>query len=117
MKRDLALIREILLKAEQEDFRNKEFVLENEDINIVNEHLYLLKQAGFIDANVDFISNNNINKVVFYRITWEGYEFLDTIRNENIFKKAIDKLAPIQSFAIPLLKELCLAILKESIVK
>ena len=91
MKRDLDLIRLILLAIEADALyrtgRHGHFRLSipgYHDDN-VQYHLALLHEAGFLVAQV-------MNYDYFVtRLTWDGHEFLDTIRNDSIWNRAKGK--------------------------
>lgn len=89
MKRDLELIRIILLQIEQH------VVLEPFDMQIdgyeqglVNFHLQLLDEAGLIEIFLDKDETGSILIAQPIRITWNGYEFLDMARNNSIWEKS-----------------------------
>jgi hypothetical protein len=87
MKRNWELIREILVKAEelneQEYFGEDSF--NDSDTNEVAHHLVLLDKAGFIEA----INNGGMNHQtrICTGLTWDGYEFLDKIRDKTVWNK------------------------------
>jgi hypothetical protein len=98
MKRDMDLIREILLYAEKhcKAFCNsldrfeypamtptklpKKF--QSFDREILNEHVLLAKERNLIEA--DFISD----KWRVRRLTWEGHEFIDNSRVPEVWNAA-----------------------------
>ena len=49
------------------------------------------------------------------RITWEGYEFLEQIRNDSIWKEAKQILAKTNSFSIPLATNVLSSLLTKSL--
>ncbi|MEM8935056.1 MAG: DUF2513 domain-containing protein [Pseudomonadota bacterium] len=88
MKRDLGLLRRILLVIEAaDDGRGRDFKIEFDDVEpeIVYGHLKLLLEALFIDG----IESQAIGHELIYptRLTWEGHDFLDAIRDDNIWQK------------------------------
>jgi len=112
MKRDLHLIREILLKAENDE----KIEFENYDEYLVNEHPYLLEQAGFIEAKCNKRADEYIYLISFNRITWEGYEFLESIRDKNILQKALEKLKNIDSLGLKILQEVCTKLILQAVL-
>ena len=93
MKRDLDLVRKILLALEDHEhgFAPNEFRVEGHTDEEVGFHASLMKQAGLIDA-VDMTHGKSPSKTARPRsITWNGYEFLNAARNETIWEKAKSK--------------------------
>jgi hypothetical protein len=88
MKRDMELIRKILLNIEESDFTGGwiEIELEGYDESEVSYHTMLLHEAGLIDAIDLSTMNNTIWKPKY--ITWAGHEFLDAARDNNRWEKA-----------------------------
>ena len=48
--------------------------------------LVLLEEAGFIEAEIDY-TLEGIHEIDVIRLTFQGHQFLDTIRPESIWKK------------------------------
>ncbi|MBC1402111.1 DUF2513 domain-containing protein [Listeria booriae] len=48
--------------------------------------LYRLKEAGYIDFNAQII-NSEIYTFFLSKITWEGHQFLDNIRDDKVWAK------------------------------
>ena len=66
-----------------------EFIYEEEDARSVDEHCALLIEAGLFNGVV--IRNDNsgiIRKVKIRDITWEGHNFIDAAKNDNLWNKA-----------------------------
>jgi hypothetical protein len=83
MKRDLDVIRSLLMKAES---ANGHFACETEE-EIYNA--VLLQDAGFIEGR--FAPPTVPKMAVILRMTWQGHDFLDAARSETIWNKAKDK--------------------------
>jgi len=85
MKRNMSLVREILLAIEDNEYPRK---ITGYSIDEIKYHAALLISAGLLDGNVqDTISNtSNIPSIVMPQdLTWEGHEFLSSIREENVW--------------------------------
>lgn len=78
MLRDENLIMKILQVLEDKEHCRPEIVtIENCKQNVVNYHLLLLRDAGFIEAD---ISGNPGNfNVGVYRLTWQGHDYSDQL--------------------------------------
>ncbi len=84
MKRNMTLIRKILLKVEQNANPNKAIIVSiagHSDVE-VSYHLKLLDQAGLIRALV-ITGGEGFQQWSVFHLTWQGHDFLDTIRNET----------------------------------
>ena len=92
MKRDLELIRKILLALEEkESLSPRELTIEGYASKEISFHCVLLKEAEFIDAIIEPEFNSN-TIVLPIRLTWSGFEFLQLSRNETVWKKSINFL-------------------------
>jgi Hypothetical protein (DUF2513) len=84
MKRDMDLIRALLLKAEEQPpygpFTNMEFPGRSEDE--MRFHAELAQEAGLIEA--EFMMDGFFVR----RLTYAGHEFLDAAREEKLWNKA-----------------------------
>jgi hypothetical protein len=88
MKRDMDLIRKILLEMEKAPFSEGwlELKLEGYDKNDISYHIMLLHEAGLIEA-----INISTLKILEWKpkyITWSGHEFLDAARDNNRWETA-----------------------------
>jgi DNA-binding transcriptional ArsR family regulator len=87
MQRDMDLIRKIMLAIEANptpELAGEPLVKDYSDAQ-VNEHIRLLREAGYITA-LAFEGNA---RIVFgqLRLLWPGYEFLDNARDDTRWKK------------------------------
>ena len=95
MVRDWDLIRKILLRLEKEP-EQRAAVCDDEFSGyapaVVSYHIRLLKEAGLIHARCvpDF---PNRETCVAQSLTWSGHEFLNQIRNDNVWQQAKQKIS------------------------
>jgi hypothetical protein len=88
MKRDMDLIRKILLTVQDMDaVDTTEVVVENYDRDMVGYHIHLLLDAELLDGGKSATLRNPYGYLV-RRLTWDGHEFLDLARNDTIWNKA-----------------------------
>ena len=90
MKRDMELIRELLFKIEETApdpvFNFGAFV--DYSTHEVVHHLCLLQEAGLIHPVIERFDNGSIRQTPhFWGLKWEGCEYLDTIRDEDVWRK------------------------------
>jgi hypothetical protein len=93
VKRDFDLIRKLLLsiEANQQMDGTREFYPQSPDelgiqghtVEEVAYHLRLLIEAGFVDGAVTIACPMQVIR----GLTWDGHEFLDNIKNDNIWEK------------------------------
>ena len=102
MKLNYDLIRELLKTAECKE--NNSSLSHSELNTFCNEnnysqetliyHLERLKEVDYIDATIRYSSNQPFFYTINY-ITWDGHQFLDTIRSNEVWnttKKVADDL-------------------------
>lgn len=95
MKRDLDLIRKILLKIEDSnvDEALTNIQIEGHEHDETAYHISLLKSAGFIEGEILYEIGSGVpSAYMIFGMTWEGHDFLDACRNEKIWVKAKEKL-------------------------
>lgn len=90
MKRDMDLCRKILLQREEDTRRVAyDFVVDGYDNEAIRYHCNLLKQAGFLSR----LSTDLDNKLCVGELTWQGHEFLDSIRKDTVWNKTKDVIS------------------------
>ncbi|MCR9366862.1 DUF2513 domain-containing protein [Vibrio antiquarius] len=78
MKRDMSLIREILLSIEEND---EVLPVEGFSSEVIESHVKLLIEALLIERK----SFGVHSFVTVTKLTWTGHEFLDSIREEQVW--------------------------------
>ena len=100
MKRDMDLIRSMLLLIEgcpdvpPKTLRLDSFLDLNSDVYIVSLHLELLREAGFIEARVLSV-DNGVKNYEISRITFAGYEYLESIKDAKIWRNVKEKISAV----------------------
>jgi hypothetical protein len=89
MKRDMDMVRQLLLDAEAHD--NKPPFLATSQPDAVY-HISLLKEAGLMNAVVRNNEYGLPSDAVIMGLTWAGHDFLDAARDDTIWKKAKDAI-------------------------
>ena len=106
MKRNMDLIRDLLILIEEQGIDSKELKLPSEmDRAVAVYHLNL--QAGFTENNIQYADDEPM--WIYSKLTWDGHDFLDSIKNDTIWnetKEAIkSKGLEIGQLSIGVLKE------------
>jgi len=88
MKRDMDLIRKILLTIEEHDDSIQMNAFSHLQCNVYTlyYHIKLLHEAGFIEG--EDASSSKWYGFVIHSITWEGHEFLDAAREDTRWQQA-----------------------------
>lgn len=64
-----------------------------------------LNEAGYVNAIINF-SNNEIYMLKIIELTYEGHEFIDTIRSKNVWDKVSNVISDISSISLPVLQQI-----------
>jgi hypothetical protein len=93
VRRDLELLREILLTVEQAEgpFDLTDARLSGRSFPELAQHAELLIEAGLIKGEI--VSSDSSGVPVYVRIlrlTWAGHEFLAMARDEQAWRQALD---------------------------
>jgi len=112
MTRDMDLIRELLLAVEAFPTGYGEaLVIVGRSETEVGYHLKLLLEAGYIEGHDVATHGHDGPRVLPSRMTWEGHDFLDAIRDEGVWKKVQEKLLAVGGqTTLVILKELALSV-------
>ncbi|WP_432646630.1 DUF2513 domain-containing protein [Mitsuokella sp.] len=101
MKRDLDLMRNILLRIEAFDpkcghaIRLLTFKDLCDDLPMLSLQIELLIDAGFIEVDSEIALDDYTKDFIISRITFAGYEYLDSVRNDTIWESVKKRLASI----------------------
>jgi hypothetical protein len=88
MKRNIDLVKQILIQVEALDQAVLNLKVEGFDQSVVNEHILLCIQAGLLNGTVDEDSLGRAADSVVKRLSWNGHEFLQLARNTPLWNKA-----------------------------
>ena len=90
MKRDMELIRRILFHLEKSDEMPKADAFEGSDPKYVVRHIGLTIDAGFV-TGIEYTETTSGAMGILLqpapRLTWAGHDFLDSARDEGVWKK------------------------------
>lgn len=109
-------IRELLLEIEEKsDGTFKQLDIDGKGRTLAEkiEHLFLMHERGLIDAR-DASSMGN-RDIIVLRLTWDGHEFLDAIRDPDIWAKTRNGALAAGGFTLDLLRQLAVGFLKKKI--
>jgi hypothetical protein len=117
MKRDLDLVRELLLHFESLPTDSPGIpAMDGHSELDINYHLILLFEAGLIRAEPQTSQTGRIIRVLPFSLTWQGHEFLDTARDKTTWNAAKKQVtSKTGSISFELLKALLIAYAKDKI--
>lgn len=111
MERNLELVKQIL-----EHFENKsDWTHETEpeiseyDQDLIQYHLQIMFEAGLVNCEPVKSDGGRIYKVIPFRLTWDGHEFLDNIKDNarwNVIKSKVKEKGG--AFSFDLIKKLAI---------
>ncbi len=104
MKRNMDLIRAILIKLEeyQHGHAPNDLGISGFSEEEIGYHCFLLDNAGLINAADDTCSGSPSPSAIPISLTWDGHEFIANAKNENIWgqaKETVKKLGDV-SFSV-----------------
>jgi hypothetical protein len=115
LKRDMDLIRTLLLEIESGTTSFVTFPLDPLgqktlanpiETKLRGEHLHLLQTAGMIDV----IREERVGGHMVVRgLTWQGHEFLDNVRDPDIWRKTKERAKTVTSVGLSFLWEIAKA--------
>ncbi|MEM5663385.1 DUF2513 domain-containing protein [Bacillus cereus] len=113
MKRNMELVRNILIQIEEHNPRTvvKVIMEENDQFteDEIDYHLKLMVDAGLIDGQAKRVMGGGL-MVNVRGLTWQGHDFLDAARNDKVWEKAEataqDKGMDLSSLPLDIVKDL-----------
>lgn len=104
MKRDMELVREILIFIDEypHGFLPRSIRIEGYSDEKIGYHCYLMEQAGLIHARDQTTQADLSPNWVATSMAWKGHEFLDDARDQNSWRQAKEVVGKLgdASFAV-----------------
>ncbi|TAW39328.1 DUF2513 domain-containing protein (plasmid) [Rhizobium leguminosarum] len=118
MKRDMGLVRDLLLQIEGFD-QGYGGDIENEVTDkkpeVVAEHLRLLLEAKLIVGDAVPDDECAFDHILPTRLTWSGHDFSETVRDPEIWRKTKEGALSAKGFTLDLLQDLAKGFIKKQI--
>jgi hypothetical protein len=111
MKRDIDLMRQILFLVEETAEAHEPLIhalsMEGIDQPLVDEHVKLLIDAGLLEGDYKYTTNNRILFTATRSLTPRGHDFLDNVRNANLWNHVRERVqATVGTASFDLIEEL-----------
>lgn len=104
MQRDMDLIREMLLKIEDDPpcdgHLPQDIYIAGRPAHDVDYHLRLLDEAGYIKGT------STMGKFLVSSMTWDGHEFIANIKDATIWDRAKEKAKEIPDVSLKIIREI-----------
>jgi DNA-binding transcriptional ArsR family regulator len=113
------LVRNILITIEAdatETLGHLELVIEGRSDEEIAYHLTLLSEAGLVDARVQHFMGGGSAHLA-HRLTWQGHEFLDSVRDPEIWRQTKEGAKKAGASTIEMIWQIAKAIMKAEIKK
>lgn len=110
MKRDLDLVRCVLMSAEKADGPIDDAMLMNccGDIRKLAFHIELMQSHGLLTASIERDAFGDPISLVVDGLTWDGYDYLDAIRSPQVWNKAKEAIAKaVGDTSLSVVKQTC----------
>ena len=90
MKRDMNLVREILIWIENQEhgYVNGNPSIESYSEEEIGYHVYLMYQADLVNAADTTSQGDKSPNALLLGVTWAGHEFLEAAKDDTIWAKA-----------------------------
>jgi hypothetical protein len=124
MKRDMDLIRELLLKLEALDIppgtltplspHGPALAIEGFTGDDIGHHLRMMVSGGFIETGSSRPFGPE-GSLMFHAISWQGHDFLDSVRDPKIWEKTKSGAEAAGGFTVDLLKDLAKGFIRKQV--
>ena len=119
VKRDMDLIRELLLRLEAWPLElggaltipPEEIAVPGYDVAQIEHHLCLIREKGLIDE----ADARPMLGIGFCGLTWAGHDFIDSVRDPEIWAKTKKGAEDAKGFTFDLLRDLAKGLIKKQI--
>ncbi|OFV71408.1 MULTISPECIES: DUF2513 domain-containing protein [Acetobacterium] len=96
MKRDMELIRKILLTVEEKYvdtwLHSNEIEIDGYDMKTIGYHCAVLHDAGLLYDYKGQYGDGELLQFGVGRLTWDGHEFLEKIKSDTVWNKTKDTI-------------------------
>lgn len=110
MKRDMDIVRKLLLYLEDtvdyKPLRSSDIAIGGYSDAQIGYHLGILAEGGLIDVIDTNTKDSKVFSCFVKGITWQGHEFLDSVRDDGVWNQTREKLKPFGSASLDVVKSI-----------
>ena len=126
MKLNHECVRQIMLTIESDipysEQMHKGELLKHKNLKDFNESEILysilrINEAGFINCRIHEGDNNSIYLLFLYNLTWSGHQFLDNIRDPEVWRKTKSVTSKFASASLTLISNIAAEVIVRMIDK
>ncbi len=120
MNRNMDLVRDLLLAIENDpklDGKTVNVLNQPSDIGItdftleeIEYHLVMLIDQGLVDGKI-----TPQMPIIFSKLTWQGHDFIDAIRDPDVWQRTKEGAKKAGGFSLELLSDLAKGLIKKKI--
>jgi hypothetical protein len=118
MKRDMDLVRKILLALEayEHGYAPEGFTIAGYEQEVIGHHVWLMEQGDLLTASATTTQRDGSPVALPGTITWAGHDFLAAVRNDSVWAK-VKTILKDKGISLPftLLQQLALKILASQV--
>jgi len=118
MKRDMDLLRQILLQIEEFDQGfggDVEIEIEGCEPHVLAEHLRLLTEAGLTEGEAIPDESSNFDHIIPTRLTCSGHDFVDSVRDLEIWRRTKEGALSAKGFTLDLIQDFAKGFIRKQI--
>ena len=116
MRRDLDMVRDILRYTESSAERGASLCGLSGDMEKIAFHAEMMEGRGLIECRVSRDAGGGAYDVEVTGITWEGYDYLDSIRSPKVWARAKEVISrTVGDTSLSVVKDACKMIATEMI--
>jgi len=110
MKRDMDYVRTLLLRIEELKLPDSSQLIESDDADdfakMVDHLKMLIEEAGYVSGCEDHVMGPKGEYWGDLRLTWTGHEYLDTIRDDEVWRNTKKGISAVGSVGVEMLMAL-----------
>ena len=116
LKRDMDLVRRILLHVQKKDtILGEQVVFDDVDPDVLGRHVELLHQEQLLEGSSARLSHLAYPRIQVTDLTWSGHDFVAALQDEGVWQQIKQRLTPAEMASVPLgiLKSIGLGLLEK----
>lgn len=119
MQRDMDVVRYVLLeteKAEPYSLDSNRMATDEWNADTVSCHAEIMAEAGLLHASPSMTTGSRYTDVFIKRLTWEGHDLLDAIRDDSVWTGTKARLGePVGTAALEVVKAVAVSLTRTAL--